>query len=433
MNLITICTVIVSTWLNEFNSYVDNHAQKFHQNDGRYNIIDTTKTTITYEEYASSIFDEWINNFKGKIYESKKFSKREINIIKKTKTKLNNNSLSDIGAFSNSKTKDIKISRGLLNWIVRSSVCQMIDLSPRFNRRFMPFYLNTYPKIIELYPSFAVKSLPEDVAHLSKNEKDALFSKCDTNEFGWLIKSRILFIYLHEIGHQLHDYTKESDKIYSKYGQDKIRRDSALLQLEMNADMYAINSMIKIGVDPLEIENVHSFLIMTREKKSPIEVEQIVRSYNYYNYCLSKLKKIPENIETRIYIEKRQKDLLTLLKYYSINNDRIETGIHSNNIHILYNMADYLLQGTSDNLNDLQRALQYYEKVTNMDNDNTDLFGATTMEQKKDIIEYCYLISGIIYSAGSDKQKAIENLLKAKTIARTFDSDFYESLIADIN
>ncbi len=356
-------------------------------------------------------------------------SKNDKSTLSRVKVQIDS-STTEYTANSDSKEKTITFSSNLIKSIVRFSVAQLIDFDTTdFNRkRFAGFYTS-------IYPSLDNTIVPETAAELTEEQISLLKTIANTHEFRWIVEQKFMFVYLHELAHQLQDYSKKATRIENK----KITRgekDSLLFQLEIEADNFATDKLAKMDIDPTQCEDVLSFFSLIREKRFTTVRQITKRQLNFFEFCYKGFGCNSVDDELCQKIKSKYFGFIRLDHHYTqlLNLDSLKSmrknAVVDLNIHSIYNLADFYFKGTSEHISNLDSAIYYYELGANLKLTDGNLFGATSKEQLIGIIEYCQVLAAKIYELKlHDKQNAIKYLKQAMTTAVFLPKDYYEKTI----
>jgi hypothetical protein len=388
--------------------------------------------TKTYEDWVvDRYFSKFIENINSHL--APILNEKEKKVVSNTKVFIDSLSTGYL-VNSDSKNKTITFSKNLIKALVRYSVATLIEEKDlNFDRkRFAGFYLSIYQFI-------SPDTYPEDAAELSVKEKKILEKVGETDEFSWTIVQKIMFIYLHELGHQNHDYTRKAKRIKSKRRLAK-HADSLLLNLEYDADGYAVDKIAKMDLNPLDFEEALTFFFFIKEKTFPVAQQIVSRKVVMMKYCYNNFgcQKIQDSLCQRI--QRRVDDWTQLHSFYQMlyepkNLMNISTNaLNSQNAHDLYNLADFYLKGSTDHVANIDTALFYYERIANLDINSGNLYGTRNTKQLIDIIEYSQVVSGKIYEClKEDLKKALELYSNAEQHSSFLSRNYYLRLIDRIN
>ena len=389
--------------------------------------------TFLYEKWViEHYFYKYIANIKAHVQPL--LSEKELKALNHTEVFLDTDDTVSYTAFSNTDVHKITFSSNLVRYLVKFSVLEQIERNPSFfnRKRFSMFFISNYPYL-------TTKPYPEEEAELTSIQMDSLFKICEEDKFSFTITKKILFVYLHEFYHQLQNYNTVYRKIDEKRIPQSVK-DSLLLNLEFDADRYALDKIANLHIDsvfdPTEYSDVLTFFAEIKENYFFTSEQIVDRILNYYYFCFSALNckmeisddticnKVLSNIVSYKIL---QNFYLRISSTENLENIRNKAFIDSDLIS-LYNLGDFYFKGTSKHVMNIDSALLCYETASHLPQ-NGALYGAKDEVQYLNIVEYCCLMAGKIYQFKLlNLNKSLEYYEKAKSISLMFPQQYYIEL-----
>jgi|GEM_PF-4299823 len=389
---------------------------------------DTAFSQTTYwEQMVIENLPTYINDINNHLFPI--LTQIDKSTIGKVKVQIDS-STTEYTANSDSKERTITFSNNLIKSIVRFSVAQLIDFdSTDFNRkRFAGFYTSVYP-----YLNNAI--VPETAAELTVKQIDLLKQIANTHEFRWIVEQKFMFVYLHELHHQLQDYSEKSKQINAKNISQQ-EKDSLLFLLEIEADNFATDKLAKMDIDPTECEDVLSFFSLIREKRFTTVRQITKRQLNFFEFCYKGFG--CDTIDDALCqkIKNKYFGFIRLDHHYTrlLNPDSLKTmrkeAVIDFNVHSIYNLGDFYFKGTSEHISNLDSAIYFYKLAANLKATGNNLFGATSKEQLIGIIEYCQVMTGKIFELKlQDKSNAINYFEQAMVTSVFLPREYYKKIL----
>jgi hypothetical protein len=184
---------------------------------------------------------------------------------------------------SNSNTNTITVGVGIIKAVARDQLAYDIsmdavsspnilgiDLSPELRKpRFYDFYRRYLYQI-----SDTINLLNE--AELDEDEMDAVQNWEGSEKFRWDFQKRIIYIVLHEFGHQLQEYSAKAEKI-SSGNQSLDRQRAQLAKLEFQCDSFVYSVMPKLHLVPIYYTNIIQVLANLRENRIMTQSDMLRR------------------------------------------------------------------------------------------------------------------------------------------------------------
>lgn len=334
--------------------------------------------------------------------------------------------------YSLSATKTINISKGVSDMIVKDIVADIISLP---ELEYVPGFHNLF---MRLYPVLAPNVVPEVAAELTAEEKIRYEKIKRLPTFYSKYRNYLEFIYLHEVGHIVHDYDKQITSLTSKFKKGKISKvqmDSLLVHAELDADIFAMTMLNRLNRDVKQSFGVYRLMYFQKERRLNFISSILIRATSFY-YELADVMQCHKRKDEKDCDEVLTKtaDLLLYASFYpkfdpakfqlTVDSTRSRKFTLSESVW----MGNYYLLGTSYNLRNIEVA---YGLFTNHNMSQEDIDALNAFKSPEDVddlnaIEYTYFCAGKINELYfKDLPKAIEQFKAANEIALLMSSEYY--------